>query len=556
MRWAAATLIALIAVLSLPLAATPARAASLSARLAPLVDGFGGGAAVVVADPATTQALFARDADREVIAASLYKLAILTAVEEQVERGLLRYSDTIVIEPWDITADGSFEVPGTELTVDEALEAMITLSDNGTAVHLWRALGGSAVNALLERSGVRGFHVATSIDDDNHVTAGAVAQWFGKVQKGELVSRAASQRMLARLGRQHIGDRIPAQLPEGTRVAHKTGNLPGLVHDAGIIFTPRAQRIVVAMTWEADDAAAREFIAHVASTVYSDAIAAPASARYRVPSAPQYVQQGSAFVMEALVENAGDEDWAPRGMWMTWELRDASNAVVARAPRPIDLGGVRSGGSTTVAVSFTAPARPGDHRLLLGLVDGTGRSLAQLGVATVTVPVRVHLPVVARTEVRVPSLMHRREASLLEVSYRAFDKVRLEDHTLALAWRFVDPATDRIVAQGRQALGTIKTYEEVGGSFAPLVAPNLRGTYRLEYEIVERGFLAGVAERATVEILGPRTFGDEAGPTSQQRRATEQQLPRPTATATPRPAVTPFIPLTTPRPVPRPSAVP
>lgn len=555
MRWSAATSVALVAALSLPAAAAPP-AAGLGARIAGLVGRFSGGAAVWVSDPALAAPAYAHDADREVIAASLYKLALMAAVEEKVERRELRYGDTIVIEPDDITADGSFEPVGTEMTIDDALEAMITLSDNGTAVHFWRTLGGSAVNTFLGRQGITGFHIATSVDDDHTTTARAVGTYFRKLARGELVSRSASERMLARLERQRINDRIPAQLPEGTRVAHKTGNLAGLVHDAGIVYAPSTRRVIVAMTWDADDATASELIASLAAAVYGDAVASPASARYRVPQVAQYAQHNEPFAMETDVENTGEDPWIAGSIRLVWELRDATGAAVLRVPRPIDLGTVAAGGSVTVPIAFRAPPRPGEHKLQIGLMDAAGRALGPLGVATATVPIRVHLPVVAQTEVRIPALLHRREASLVEVTYRAFDRVRLEDHSLTLAWRFIDPATDRVVAQGRQALGIIKTYEETGTFFAPLAAPNVRGTYRLEYEIVERGFLAGTAHETTVEILSPRTFGDTAGPTSQQRRLLEQQQPRPTATPTPRPAITPVIPSSPPRPAPRPSAFP
>lgn len=554
MRRAALCLAVLLIALSLPLGATRASAATLSARLSALVEAFGGGAAVWIADPAVVQPAYARDADREIVTASLYKLAILAAVEDLVERRELRYSDAIVIEDEDITGDGSFEVPGTEMTIDEALEAMITLSDNGTAVHFWRTLGGAAVNALLAKNGVKGFHVAEARGEDNYATARAVASYFTKLAKGELVSRAASQRIIARLERQQINDRIPAQLPEGTLVAHKTGNLPGLVHDAGIIFTPRSPRVVVAMTWDGDEHA-NELIAHLAATVYSDALAAPATASYRVPAGTQYVQHGATLAMEVGVENRGEEDWpasGARSIGLVWELRDAVSAVVARSPRPLPLGAVRAGGAATLLLAMTAPQRPGDAKLLLGLVDGSGRALAPLGVAIATIPVRIHLPVVADTTVRIPSLLHRREASLVEVSYTTYDAVRWDDHPLALGWRLIDPKTERVVAQGTQQLGTIKTYERAGTLFAPLVAPNIRGTYRLEYELRERGFPAGVTQSMTVEILAPRTFGDESGPPSTQRAP----LPRPTATPPLRTPLPTLVPVTTPRPAPRPSAMP
>jgi beta-lactamase class A len=513
MRRAAMGIALLLAIGSLPLSGASAVAApALAGKLDALFESFPGRAAVWVADPAVAQPLYTREPDRGVIAASLYKLGLLLAVEDQVERGKLRYTDTITIEHEDITADGSFEAPGTEMTIDEALEAMITVSDNGTAVHFRRTLGGSNVNALLKKSGIAGFHVAEDQEEDDVVTARAVGTLFTKLAKGELLSKAASQRMTSRLERQQINDRIPAQLPEGTRVAHKTGNLVGYVHDAGIIFLPRTQRVVVAMTWDTDDDPATRLIAHLASAVHTDALLPPASARYRVPLGPQYVQQGKVLALDVAVENTGSVAWTATGpgrMSLVWEMRDMAGAVVGRATAPRPLGEVPAGATVVVPLQVAAPQKAGDAKVVLGLVDGSGRALAPLGVATATIAVRVHLPLVAETAVTIPSMLHRREASLIEVAYRAFDLVRFEDHDVALGWRFIDPATDRVVAEGAQPLGMIKSYQRTGIFFAPLVAPNVRGTYVLEYELREGGQRAGVTRSRMVEIGAPRIWGGE-----------------------------------------------
>jgi hypothetical protein len=347
-----------------------------------------------------------------------------------------------------------------------------------------------------------------------------------------------------------------------------------MVHDAGIVFTPQGTRVVVVMTYDTDEEVANEFIAQLASTVYSSVVAAPAAVRYRVPQDTQYAELGTTLAVDVTVENIGDEPWTASGngrMSLVWELRDLSANLITRGPRPLPLGQVAPGRSVSIPVVVSLPARAGDARLLIGLSDANGRVLSGSGVATATIPVRIHLPFVAETEVSIPSLMHRREASMVEVDYSAIKPVRSEDHALALGWRFIDPATDRIVAQGQQPLGVIKTYARSGTFFAPLVAPNVRGTYVFEYEIRERGFIAGVTTRKTIEIGAPRTYGDEIGPgPALLRIIRQQQGPQatPTAGPTPRPPL-PTAKLTaspslrpdqtaTPRPTtaPRPSALP
>src|SRR5688500_7045491 len=186
-----------------------ANTADLVRQLDELAASFPGGAGLWIADPTSSRPIYTRHPDEQVIAASLYKLGVLAEAERRVETGELHYSDTITIRPEDVV-EYSFEEAGTEMTLDEALESMITISDNGPALALWHLLGGANIDATLIREGLPDFHVAIDETEDNVVTPRAVGTFFTLLAKKELISIAASERMLARLGRQHISDRLPA----------------------------------------------------------------------------------------------------------------------------------------------------------------------------------------------------------------------------------------------------------------------------------------------------------------------------------------------------------
>src|SRR5437762_2221237 len=259
-----------------------ASTAELVQQLDSLISSFPGSAGIWIGDPTVTTPLYAHDPDEQVIAASLYKLGVLAEAERRVDAGELHYTDAITIQLEDITLDGSFEDAGTQLTLDEALEAMITISDNGSALALWRILGGANIDATLEKAGIKNFHVALDDTEDNWITARAMGTFFTLLAKRQLFSAAASDRMLARLERQQINDRLPAQLPPNVTVAHKTGNLSNVTHDAGIIFTKTGPRVVVATTWDATDEDAANFISSIGSLVYSANLQPAANARYQV----------------------------------------------------------------------------------------------------------------------------------------------------------------------------------------------------------------------------------------------------------------------------------
>src|SRR5262249_573367 len=114
-----------------------------------------------------------------------------------------------------------------------------------------------AANILIDRLGVRniqatvnamgapGMHVVRGVEDskafqkglNNTTTSRALMTLMEKIARGQAVDQASSDEMLAILKRQTFNDRIPAGLPAGTVVAHKTGEITKIQHDAAIVYT-------------------------------------------------------------------------------------------------------------------------------------------------------------------------------------------------------------------------------------------------------------------------------------------------------------------------------
>jgi beta-lactamase class A len=259
-----------------PSSSTAAAISSLDAAVGALVSGFDGATGIYIGFPGVAQPIYTAGADTPFIAASLYKLAVLLRVESLVDSGTLTYDDTITITDADVTVDGSNEYPGTVLTIDQALEEMITYSDNGSALALLRVYGAPATNARLVAAGITGFHVAENADQDHMVTARALGTFFDLLATRRLVSAAASDRMLTRLARQTINDRLPRDLPPDVVVAHKTGDLVGLIHDAGVLQAADGPRIAVVLTSGGTEPEAKDLIARIGALVYSAALSRPA----------------------------------------------------------------------------------------------------------------------------------------------------------------------------------------------------------------------------------------------------------------------------------------
>lgn len=105
----------------------------------------------------------------------------------------------------------------------------------------------------------------------NVTTAEDMAWLYTLLLRGEVIAPEVSQEMLDLLAAQEVNDRIPAYLPGGTVVAHKTGNLDGLVHDAGVIYAPAGPIIVVVLTEDIDEDVAIDMIAQIALAAYEAA---------------------------------------------------------------------------------------------------------------------------------------------------------------------------------------------------------------------------------------------------------------------------------------------
>ena len=496
--------------------ATPGTARASTAELVQHLDGllssFPGGAGIWIGDPTIATPLYTHDADEQVIAASLYKLGVLAEAERRVDAGDLTYGDVITIQPEDITLDGSFEDAGTELTLDEALEAMITISDNGSALALWRILGGANIDVTLEKAGVKNFHVALDETEDNWVTPRAVGTFFTLLAKRQLISAAASDRMLSRLERQQIDDRLPAQLPSDVVIAHKTGNLTGVAHDAGIIFTKTGPRVVVALTWDAPDEDAANFISSIGSLVYSANLTPAANARYQVPKTAVAVDVASDARVTVPITNIGTRAWTPTGggaVGLVWDLSNGQGVLLMRSPKPLPLPALQPQQTQNVGVSIPVPQQPGTYTVTIGLADAAGTALAPAGAATATFTLRAHQPYLISAQIAMPRTLHRGEPSLLVVNYGAL--AGETDRPLSVGWRLVDTHTNRTVQQGSSPIGTFKA-GVTGTFFAPFLAPNAVGTYKLTYELRDGTVSVSEPVTATVEIAGPRTYPDEGLP--------------------------------------------
>jgi len=156
---------------------------------------------------------------------------------------------------------------------------MITVSSNFATNIIIERLGAAAIQQTTIALGAPGMHVLRGVEDgkafqkglNNTTTARALMTLLERIAHGDAVDKPASDEMIAILKRQHFNDRIPAGVPAGTPVAHKTGEITRIQHDAGIVYAARPYVLVVLVRGLDDVRRGSALIADISRVVYGAA---------------------------------------------------------------------------------------------------------------------------------------------------------------------------------------------------------------------------------------------------------------------------------------------
>jgi beta-lactamase class A len=206
--------------------------------------------------------------DKPFHAASTMKIPVMIELYAQAHAGELRLSDRIPVRnEFHSIVDGSiyhldagddsdpsvYKAIGSTMTLNELCEAMITQSSNLAANLLIEKLGVSRIRQQLSALNAGGMDFLRGVEDgkafnegkNNMTSARALFQLLWALAKGEAISPEASEEMIGIMARSAFHEAIPAGLPPGTRVAHKTGEITGIHHDASIVYGPHPFVLVI-----------------------------------------------------------------------------------------------------------------------------------------------------------------------------------------------------------------------------------------------------------------------------------------------------------------------
>ena len=193
------------------------------------------------------------------------------------------------LSPDDDSDSELYKKIGQSLPMRELIQRMITRSSNLATNILIEQAKAENVMKLMKKLGANDIQVRRGVEDNkafraglnNTTTAYDLMLLLKVIAVKKLMNAAACKEMISILSNQEFNEGIPAGVAKGTKIAHKTGSITKIYHDAAIVFPPkRKPYIIVVLTRGFEqEAEAHKVVADISKMIW-------ASVQYREPSAP------------------------------------------------------------------------------------------------------------------------------------------------------------------------------------------------------------------------------------------------------------------------------
>lgn len=229
-------------------------------------------------------------------AASTMKIPVMIEVLKRAQEGAFGLDqEVLLVNQFPSLADGSpfslnaaddgdttlYSKIGERVSVRELIRRMITRSSNLATNELIELVGAANVTAGAHRLGATRISVLRGVEDQkafdkgliNTTTSADLAILLEAIEKGQVLSPSSSSEMRDVLLAQEFNEKIPAGLPPGTKVAHKTGEITAVSHDAAVVYPAgRKPYVLVVLTKGIrESAASSALIADISRLVWAHA---------------------------------------------------------------------------------------------------------------------------------------------------------------------------------------------------------------------------------------------------------------------------------------------
>jgi beta-lactamase class A len=197
------------------------------------------------------------NANAQMPAASTIKVPVMVEVFKRLAHGDFDLNRKVTLQQSDRDwgwGDLSAAAGGSRYTVSRLLTLMITESDNTATNMLIRLVGRKAINREMSSLGLRQTSLHDFIRSDGPIRYALrssprdMVTLLTAMARYQLIDEWSSRSMIAIMAGQHHNGLIPAPLPAGTVIAHKTGELHDTLDDVGIVYLNAEPYAIAVMT--------------------------------------------------------------------------------------------------------------------------------------------------------------------------------------------------------------------------------------------------------------------------------------------------------------------
>lgn len=224
-------------------------------------------------------------------AASTMKIPVMIELFHRARQGGLKLDDELAVKnEFKSIVDGSpfhlevgddsdaevYKMIGKTMSLRALCEQMITVSSNLATNLLIEKVGIQNIQTRVSELGAYEMVVLRGVEDDkayekglnNVTTADALLKLLLAIAQNRAGDPSDCAAMIEILKRQKFNDRIPAGLPAGIPVAHKTGDITRICHDAAIVYAARPYVLVIMVRGMEDQKKSSALIAEISRMIY------------------------------------------------------------------------------------------------------------------------------------------------------------------------------------------------------------------------------------------------------------------------------------------------
>ena len=233
------------------------------------------------------------NADENFHAASTIKIPVMIELYKQQNEGLINLKDSILlVNEFKSIVDGSlysmdigddsddliYNKIGTKQMLYDLMVPMITVSSNLATNVLIEIVDAKKVTQTMHDLGAEKIEVLRGVEDQkaydlglsNSATAKDLMIIMKAIADGSAGTKEDCEAMLSVLKNQEWNDMIPLYLPENIKVAHKTGSITGVHHDAAIVYLPDGTTYILVLMSKnlTDFDTGTDKLAKISKTIY------------------------------------------------------------------------------------------------------------------------------------------------------------------------------------------------------------------------------------------------------------------------------------------------